>query len=263
MYNSSLYLTAYGKIYRNNGAMTEGVTDETAEGMSLDKIETIIKALRDEMFRWKPARRVYIPKKHGKLRPLGLPDWSSKLVQEVMRLLLNAYYEPQFSDHSHGFRPKRGCHTALREIKTWIGTAWFIEGDISKCFDKLDHQVLLTILRENIHDEKFIRLISELLEAGYLEDWKYHATLSGTPQGGVLSPLLANTYLNKLDKYASNNSFQPTPEGRREGQTLHIEIYTEKPLAPEKKEEQRTPNCYGSYSNNCPPVTPMTLTFGV
>jgi group II intron reverse transcriptase/maturase len=201
MYNPSLYLTAYGKIYRNKGAMTEGVTEETVEGMSLNKIETIIKALRDETYRWKPARRVSIPKKHGKMRPLGLPDWSDKLVQEVMRLLLNAYYEPQFSDHSHGFRPKRGCHTALREIKTWIGTAWFIEGDISKCFDKLDHQVLLSILRENIHDEKFIRLISELLEAGYLEDWKYHATLSGTPQGGVLSPLLANTYLNKLDKY--------------------------------------------------------------
>jgi group II intron reverse transcriptase/maturase len=201
LYNPGLYLTAYGKIYRNKGAMTEGVTDETVEGMSLDKIETIIKALRDEMFRWKPVRRVYIPKKNGKLRPLGLPDWSDKLVQEVIRLLLNAYYEPQFSDHSHGFRPKRGCHTALREIKKWDGTAWFIEGDISKCFDKLDHQMLLAILREHIRDERFIQLISELLEAGYLEDWKYHATLSGTPQGGVLSPLLANIYLDKLDKY--------------------------------------------------------------
>jgi len=201
MYNSNLYLTAYGKIYRNKGAMTEGTTGETVEGMSLDKIETIIKALRDGTFQWRPARRVYIPKKNGKKRPLGLPDWSDKLVQEVIRLLLNAYYEPQWSSHSHGFRPERGCHTALREIKKWDGTAWLIEGDISKCFDKLDHQVLLSILRENIHDEKFIQLISELLEAGYLEDWKFHATLSGTPQGGVLSPLLANVYLNKLDKY--------------------------------------------------------------
>ena len=201
MYNPGLYLTAYGKIYRNKGAMTEGVTEETAEGMSLDKIETIIKALRGDTFQWRPVRRVYIPKKNGKLRPLGLPDWSDKLVQEVIRLLLNAYYEPQFSSRSHGFRPERGCHTALREIKQWDGTAWFIEGDISKCFDKLDHQVLLTILRENIHDERFIRLISELLEAGYLEDWKHHATLSGTPQGGVLSPLLANVYLDKLDQY--------------------------------------------------------------
>jgi group II intron reverse transcriptase/maturase len=201
MYNSSLYLTAYGKLYRNKGAMTEGAMGETVEGMSLDKIETIIKALRDGTFQWRPVRRAYIPKKKGKLRPLGLPDWSDKVVQEVMRLLLNAYYEPQFSGYSHGFRPERGCHTALREIKKWDGTAWFIEGDISKCFDKLDHQVLLMVLRENIHDEKFIRLISELLEAGYLENWEYHATLSGTPQGGVLSPLLANIYLDRLDEY--------------------------------------------------------------
>jgi len=201
MYNPSLYLTAYGKIYRNTGAMTAGVTEETAEGMSLDKIETIIKALRDGTFQWRPARRVYIPKKTGKLRPLGLPDWSDKLVQEVIRLLLNAYYEPQWSSRSHGFRPERGCHSALREVKQWDGTAWFIEGDISQCFDKLDHQVLLTILRENIHDERFIQLVKGLLEAGYLEDWKYHTTLSGTPQGGVLSPLLANVYLDKLDTY--------------------------------------------------------------
>jgi len=188
LYNPSLYLTAYGKIYRNKGAMTEGGTQETVEGMSLDKIETIIKALRDGTFGWRPARRVSIPKKNGKLRPLGLPDWSDKLVQEVIRLLLNAYYEPQFSSHSHGFRPERGCHTALREIKQWDGTAWFIEGDISQCFDTLDHQVLLSILRENIHDERFIQLVNELLEAGYLEDWTYHATLSGTPQGGILTP---------------------------------------------------------------------------
>jgi len=226
MYNPSLYLTAYGKIYRNKGAMTEGATEETVEGMSLDKIETIIRALREEMFRWKPARRVSIPKKNGKLRPLGLPDWSSKLVQEVIRLLLNAYYEPQFSDHSHGFRPERGCHTALRKIKKWDGTAWFIEGDISKCFDKLDHQVLLTILREKIHDEKFSQLISELLEAGYLEDWKYHATLSGTPQGGVLSPLLANVYLDKLDKYVEQELIPAHTKGEaRRQNAAYQEVY--------------------------------------
>jgi group II intron reverse transcriptase/maturase len=215
MYNPGLYLTAYGKIYRNKGVMTEGVTEETVDAMSLDKIETIIKALRDGTFQWRPAKRVYIPKKNGKLRPLGLPDWTDKLVQEVMRLLLNAYYEPQFSNHSHGFRPERGCHTALRDIKTWDGTAWFIEGDISKCFDKLDHQVLLTILRENIHDEKFIQLIKELLEAGYLEDWKYHATLSGAPQGGVFSPLLANIYLDKLDKYIERQLIPAHTKGER------------------------------------------------
>ena len=135
LYNPDLYLTAYGKLYRNKGAMTEGTTEETVEGMSQEKIEQTIKALRDGTFQWKPVRRVYIPKKDGKKRPLGLPDWLSKLVQEVIRLILNAYYEPQFSVHSHGFRPERGCHTALRDIKKWDGTTWFIEGDISKCFD--------------------------------------------------------------------------------------------------------------------------------
>ena len=201
LYNPDLYLTAYGKLYRNKGAMTEGTTEETVEGMSQEKIEQTIKALRDGTFQWKPVRRVYIPKKDGKKRPLGLPDWPSKLVQEVIRLILNAYYEPQFSEHSHGFRPERGCHTALRDIKKWDGTTWFIEGDISKCFDRLDHQALLSILQENIHDGPFMKLIRELLEAGYLEEWKFHTTLSGTPQGGVLSPLLANIYLNRLDAY--------------------------------------------------------------
>jgi len=215
LYNPNLYLTAYGKLYRNKGAMTEGATDETVEGMSQEKIERTIEALRDGTFQWKPVRRVYIPKKDGKKRPLGLPDWPSKLVQEVIRLVLNAYYEPQFSGHSHGFRPERGCHTALREVKTWDGTTWFIEGDISKCFDRLDHQVLLSILQEKIHDEPFIRLISELLEAGYLEEWKFHATLSGTPQGGVLSPLLANIYLDRLDTYVEQELIPEYTKGEK------------------------------------------------
>jgi group II intron reverse transcriptase/maturase len=214
LYNSNLYLTAYGKLYRNKGAMTEGTTEETVEGMSQEKIERIIKALRDGTFQWKPVRRVSIPKKDGKKRPLGLPDWTSKLVQEVIRLILNAYYEPQLSEHSHGFRPERGCHTALREVKKWDGTKWFIEGDISKCFDRLDHQVLLSILKENIHDEPFIKLISELLEGGYLEDWKFYATLSGTPQGGVLSPLLANIYLDKLDTYIEQELIPEHTKGK-------------------------------------------------
>ena len=136
LYNPELYLTAYGKIYRNAGAMTPGATEETVDGMSQAKIATIIKALRDGVYRWTPVRRTYIPKKNGKMRPLGMPTWSDKLVQEVVRMILEAYYEPQFSDHSHGFRPERGCHTALQEIyHNWVGTTWFIEGDISQCFD--------------------------------------------------------------------------------------------------------------------------------
>lgn len=202
LFNQQLYLTAYGRIYSNHGAMTPGATQETADGMSMEKIDRIIDAMRHERYRFAPVRRTYIPKKNGKLRPLGLPTWSDKLVGEVVRLLLEAYYEPQFSDRSHGFRPGRGCHTALREIaNTWTGTTWFIEGDISDCFSRLDHEIMVKILSEKIHDNRFLRLVRNMLSAGYLEDWKWNATLSGAPQGGVVSPVLSNIYLHKLDAY--------------------------------------------------------------
>ena len=202
MFNKELYLKAYGRIYANHGAMTPGATSETADGMSEEKIDAIIEAMRHERYRFSPAQRKYIPKKNGKLRPLGLPTWSDKLVGEVVRLLLEAYYEPTFSGHSHGFRPGKGCHTALREMqRTWTGTVWFIEGDVSDCFGQLDHSIMLKILAEKIHDNRFLRLIANMLKAGYLEDWKYHETLSGSPQGGVVSPILSNIYLHKLDAY--------------------------------------------------------------
>jgi group II intron reverse transcriptase/maturase len=205
LFNQNLYLRAYGKIYRNTGAMTHGVTDETPDGMSLKKIDAIIEALRYERYQWLPARRVYIPKKNGKKRPLGMPVWSDKLLQEVIRLILEAYFEPQFSDHSHGFRPERGCHTALREIYyKWSGTIWFIEGDIAQCFDRLSHELLIQELSEHIHDGKFIKLMQELLDAGYMEDWAYSQTLSGVPQGGVISPILSNILLNRLDRFVED-----------------------------------------------------------
>ena len=182
--------------------MTAGVTEETPDGMSLEKIDAIIEAIRYERYQWLPARRTSIPKKQGKQRPLGMPVWSDKLVQEVLRSLLEAYFEPQFSDHSHGFRPERGCHTALREIyHTWHGTIWFIEGDISQCFDRLSHELLLDMLKEHIHDERFIRFMRELFDAGYMEDWRYNETLSGVPQGGIVSPILSNILLNELDTF--------------------------------------------------------------
>jgi group II intron reverse transcriptase/maturase len=202
LFNKDLYLLAYGNIYSNKGAMTPGVSEETADGMSEDKIDQIIKAMRQEKYRFSPARRVYIPKKNGKLRPLGMPTWSDKLIGEVVRLLLEAFYDPQFSDSSHGFRRFRGCHTALREINnTWTGTAWFIEGDISDCFGSLDHDILLGILAEKIHDNRFLRLIRHMMKAGYLEDWDYRDTLSGVPQGGTGSPIFSNIYLHKLDEF--------------------------------------------------------------
>jgi len=202
MFNKGLYLAAYGRIYSNQGAMTPGPSQETADGMSEALIDEVIGQMRRERYRFSPARRVYIPKKNGKLRPLGLPSWSDKLVGEVVRLLLEAYYEPRFSDRSHGFRKGRGCHTALREIhNTWTGTTWFIEGDISDCFGSLDHDFITRILAEKIHDQRFLRLIGSMLKAGFLEDWQYHETLSGCPQGGVVSPILSNIYLSKLDDF--------------------------------------------------------------
>jgi group II intron reverse transcriptase/maturase len=202
LFNPQLYLLAYGRIYSNKGATTPGVTQETADGMSLEKIESIIDAMRHERYRFSPVRRTHIPKKDGKRRPLGLPTWSDKLVGEVVRLLLEAYYEPTFSDRSHAYRPRRGCHTALRQVAdTWTGTTWFIEADLSDCFGSLDHDVMISILAEKTHDNRFLRLIRNMLEAGYLEDWVWHATPSGAPQGGVVSPVLSNIYLAKLDEY--------------------------------------------------------------
>jgi group II intron reverse transcriptase/maturase len=216
MFNRELYLLAYGNIYSNQGAMTPGASEETADGMSGEKIGQITGLMRNERYRFSPARRVYIPKKNGKLRPLGLPSWSDKLVGEVVRLLLEAYYEPVFSDRSHGFRKRRGCHTALREINdTWTGTTWFIEGDISDCFGSLDHEILLRILADKIHDQRFLRLIRNMLKAGYLEDWVYHETLSGSPQGGVVSPILSNIYLHKLDEFIEQELIPQYTRGAR------------------------------------------------
>jgi group II intron reverse transcriptase/maturase len=217
LYNPNLYLLAYGKIYRNDGAMTPGATPETVDGMSQVKIGAIIEALRRERYRWTPVRRTYIEKKgSNRLRPLGIPTWSDKLLQEVIRLILEAYYEPRFSPRSHGFRPERGCHTALTEIyHNWVGTKWFIEGDIEACFESLDGKVLLAILREDLHDNRFLRLIEGLLKAGYLEDWRYHATLSGSPQGSVLSPVLSNVYLDRLDKFVETVLLPTYNRGKR------------------------------------------------
>jgi group II intron reverse transcriptase/maturase len=202
LFNEQLFLMAYGRVYANDGAMTPGADGDTPDGMSLEAIREIIGRLRAERYRFAPVRRVHIPKKNGTLRPLGLPSWSDKLVGEVVRLLLEAYYEPQFSARSHGFRSGRGCHTALDEIaSTWTGTTWFIEGDIADCYGSLDHEVMLAILAEKIHDGRFLRLVGGMLRAGYLEDWKWHPTYSGAPQGGVVSPVLSNIYLDRLDTF--------------------------------------------------------------
>lgn len=203
--NKEFFLMAYNNIYAKEGNMTEGSDKNTIDGMSLARIDNIIERLKDESYQPNPARRVYIPKKNGKKRPLGIPSIDDKLVQEVIRLILESIYDNKFSDRSHGFRPNRSCHTALKQFKALgTGSKWWIEGDIEGFFDNIDHHTLINILRERIKDEKFIRLIFKFLRAGYLEDWKYHKTISGTPQGGIISPLLANIYLDKLDKFVED-----------------------------------------------------------
>ncbi|CAL9639906.1 reverse transcriptase domain-containing protein [Streptomyces sp. enrichment culture] len=232
LFNPQWCLLAYGRIYANHGAMTPGVTKETVDGMSQRKIGRIIDAMRHERYRFRPVRRVNIPKKNGTTRPLGLPTWSDKLVGEVIRLLLEAYYEPAFSDRSHGFRPKKGCHTALREVAhTWTGTAWFVEGDIADCFGSLDHQILLSILGEKIRDSRFLRLVRNMLTAGYLEDWRWGgATLSGAPQGGVASPVLSNIYLHKLDEFVEKTTQQNCSKVTRGRRSVNGQIALRVPL---------------------------------
>lgn len=162
LFNPDFYRLAYSNIYANEGNMTAGIDDETIDGFNIEKVNTVIAELRQETYRPKPVRRTYIPKKNGKLRPLGIPSFSDKLVQEVVRMLLQAIYEPVFKDTSHGFRPARSCHTALMQIKTTCkGTNWVIEGDIQGFFDNINHAKLLEILARKIADGRFLHLVAK------------------------------------------------------------------------------------------------------
>ncbi len=200
-----IYYIAYKRLYSNNGASTRGVDDDTADGFSREYVLKIIESLKNETYIPKPVRREYIKKSNNKKRPLGLPTFTDKLVQEVIRMILEAIYEPLFFECSHGFRPEKSCHTALTSIKyNFTGIRWFVEGDISGCFDNINHNKLTEIIGGKIKDTRFIVLIRKFLKAGYLEDFKYYNTYSGTPQGGIISPILANIYLHELDKFIIN-----------------------------------------------------------
>lgn len=198
-----MFLKAYAKLYANDGSTTAGSDpNDTIQGMSLKRIEAIIQQLENGSYKWKPADRKYVPKADGQKRPISIPSWNDKMVQEVMRMVLEAYYEPRFRDSSHGFRPNRGCLTALESIqKKWTGVTWFIEGDIKGCFDNIPHETILEILGRDIQDNRFLKLAKGILKAGFVEDWVYQQTHSGTPQGGVISPLLSNIVLHELDKW--------------------------------------------------------------
>ncbi|MBF0649222.1 group II intron reverse transcriptase/maturase [Dysgonomonas sp. GY75] len=202
LFNEEMYYVAYQRIYSKPGNMTPGSDGKTIDGMNLSRIEKLIQSLKDESYQPQPSKRTYIPKKNGKVRPLGIPAFDDKLVQEVIRMILEAIYEEYFENCSYGFRPKRSCHTALSQIqKSFSGAKWFVEGDIKGFFDNIDHDIMIDILKERISDERFLRLVRKFLNAGYVEDWQFHKTHSGTPQGGIVSPILANIYLDKLDKY--------------------------------------------------------------
>jgi group II intron reverse transcriptase/maturase len=205
LYSEELYLKAYAKIYKNAGALTPGTEGETADGMSIEVVRDIIEQMKHERFRFRPSLGTGVPKKSGDIRKLGMPNFKDKLAQEALRLMLDAYYEPRFRDCSHGYRPGRGCHTALKQIKqSFRGAAWFIEGDIKGCFDNINHDVLLDILARDVQDGRLLNLIRQGLKAGKLEEWEYKETHSGTPQGGILSPLLSNIYLHELDCFVED-----------------------------------------------------------
>ena len=202
LYNPEFYLLAYANVAKSQGSMTAGADGQTLEGMSMPRIERIIQSMKDKSYQPQPARRKYIPKKNGKLRPLGVPSTDDKIVQEIVRMILEAIYEPTFENCSHGFRPHRSCHTALTQVKReFTGAKWIVEGDIHACFDNFDHHVLIDLLRKRINDEAFIELIWKFLKAGYMEQWEYHCTYSGTPQGSGISPVCANIYLTELDRF--------------------------------------------------------------
>jgi group II intron reverse transcriptase/maturase len=221
-----MYYVAYQRIYAKPGNMTAGADGQTIDRMSLVRIEKLIASLKDESYQPQPSKRVYIPKKNGKIRPLGVPAFNDKLLQEVVRMTLEAIYEGQFENSSHGFRPNRSCHTALVQVqKTFSGAKWFVEGDIKGFFDNINHEILINTLKERISDDRFIRLIRKFLNAGYVEDWKFHNSYSGTPQGGIVSPILANIYLDRFDKFMKEytEKFDTGKERKRHKQAVSLE----------------------------------------
>lgn len=271
LYNKELLILAYQNIANNTGGMTPGIDKQTISEMSLKRLDNIIDSLKNLTYQPIPVKRVSIPKKNGGTRPLGIPSANDKVVREAIRMILEAIYEGTFTDTSHGFRPERSCHTALSKIKgNFTGTKWFIEGDIKGFFDNIDHHILINILRKRINDERFIDLIWKFLRAGYIEDWKWNKTYSGTPQGGIISPILSNIYLNELDKYMEEfkSTFDSKKDRKRYRPYLNAQqnaLRNKKKLRmngnhisdTEKQELKNKINAYEKLSNELPAMDPM------
>ncbi|CAB1227818.1 reverse transcriptase domain-containing protein [Klebsiella pneumoniae] len=222
------WLQAYEDIAPNRGATTRGVTSDTLDGFSLERLTKIIGQVSNGTYKFSPVRRVLIPKANGKTRPLGIPTASDKLVQSAVKLILERIYEPVFSPKSYGFRRGCSCHDALLDIKhRWTGVKWLIDIDVVSFFDNIDHRVLLALLARKIDDKRFLTLIEGMLKAGYMEDWKFNATYSGTPQGGVVSPILANIYLHELDQYLTQKTLQFN-KGERRADNLQYRRLTQR-----------------------------------
>ena len=250
LYNLEFYLLAYQNIASSQGSMTPGADGITLDDMSMVRINRLIASLKDHSYQPKPARRVYIAKKNStKKRPLGIPSTDDKLVQEIIRMLLEAIYEPTFSKHSHGFRPNRSCHTALEYIGTHFkGVKWVVEGDIEACFDSFDHHVLIDLLRKRIKDEQFIALMWKFLKAGYMEQWTYNRTYSGTPQGSGMSPILANIYLSELDSFLESYTAKyNTPDRPRSVNREYKKVHYSYNRAKRSLEANRTPEAVAAF----------------
>ena len=259
LFNEELYEQAYAEIYANEGAITPGSSDDTLDGMSQKRIAKIIQKVKTATYRWNPVRRTYIPKGDGRKRPLGIPSGDDKLLQAAMKILLEAYYEQQFSERSHGFRPGRGCHTALKQIReSHRDTSWFIEGDIKGCFDNIDQETLLGIMGEKVKDQRLLNLVKYLMKAGYMEDWKWYGTYSGTPQGGIISPLLANIYLDALDRWVEEELLPHYNHGsqKEKGRKRNPEYrsYEHKRYSAKKKGDVEAYKRYGKLMKTVPSV---------
>jgi len=241
MNRPDIWFQAYANIYANEGAVTKGVDDTTMDGFSEDRVLNLIKLVKERLYKPKPVRRTYIPKVDGKFRPLGIPSGDDKLVEEVVRIILERIYEPVFSNHSHGFRPKRSCHTALSQIQYWNGVKWLIDFDVQGFFNNVDHKILLSLLEKKIDDRKFIKLIKNLLRAGLMENWKFQKTYSGVPQGAICSPILANIYLHELDKFMEEMKSK-FDRGKRRAKNLEYTSYSHQIERLRKKIDQLKEN---------------------